>query len=586
MCCKRLLQIVVLACLLPTVAQAGVILVPGRLSEAKFVAEKETKGPFYVLTFSGLTANVDAGWAGVKIQETIAGPEKAVATVCIVPLPEGAHGQGATVTVGSPGSDRSAPLSARFLPAAEAQKLYEAVAQGTDSVKILALSGRPALVVPDFRLQGKVEINIEYRQAIHQKDGLWRLDCPMPMCDFARGPVARLSAKVNIAADAPLRAVFCPSHTTTLDRSGLNKAIVRVKCDTYAGGDDLRLLWVADRDDLGLRVLACRPDAGEDGYFMLVGNPTGGAADLVTEKDVVFVLDTSGSMRGEKIEQARAAIDYCLGQLNAGDRFNIITFGTEVAGFRDSPVACSTVELAAARDFVDSVVAKGETNINGALAKALAADTPLVPRETAADSPLSLRERVRVRARPRIIIFLTDGTPTVGELVPETIVANARRANTSGARIFVIGLGHDVNAHLLDRLAEVTDGSSEYVVPGEEIDAKVAAIYDRLAHPVLTECAVNFGELKTHSVYPQKLPALFRGSEVMVFGRYRDGGRHTFRIVGKQDDRPVEYVCAAESALGREQCAARQRERLRGPALGRPQDRRLAPGDPPARGQR
>lgn len=136
--------------------------------------------------------------------------------------------------------------------------------------------------------------------------------------------------------------------------------------------DDFRLFWVADKDDLGLRVLSYRGQGKEDGFFMLLGNPTGAAVEKVVEKDVIFVLDTSGSMRGEKIEQARSAIEYCLDHLNKGDRFNIITFGTTVSNFRDDLVALSPATLAAGREFIDNVVANGRTNISGALEKALA----------------------------------------------------------------------------------------------------------------------------------------------------------------------------------------------------------------------
>jgi Ca-activated chloride channel family protein len=260
---------------------------------------------------------------------------------------------------------------------------------------------------------------------------------------------------------------------------------------------------------------------------MLLGNPTGNESEeKVMDKDVVFVLDTSGSMRGEKIEQARAAIEYCIGQLNPGDRFNIITFGTDVDSFREAPVPRDETTLEAARDYIEGVIARGRTNIDGALAEALKGQsTP---------------------GRPRITIFLTDGTPTAGELVPEKIIERVEAVQPCPTRIFVMGVGHDVHTHLLDRLAEATEGSSQYVLPEEDIDAKIAALYDRLSHPVLTQVAIDFGELKAHSVYPQKLPALFKGSEVMIFGRYREGGPLKLTVSGTLAGEPVVYRCNAE----------------------------------------
>src|SRR4029077_8424303 len=104
--------------------------------------------------------------------------------------------------------------------------------------------------------------------------------------------------------------------------------------------------------------------------------------------------------------------------------------------------------------------------------------------------------------------------------------------------------------HLLDRLAELTDGSSEYFAPEEELDAKGAALYDRLSHPVLSGVTVSFGESKAKSVLPSKVPVLFKGSEIMMVGRYKQGGKHTFTIAGTLAGEQVKYTCAADLPEG------------------------------------
>jgi Ca-activated chloride channel family protein len=144
------------------------------------------------------------------------------------------------------------------------------------------------------------------------------------------------------------------------------------------------------------------------------------------------------------------------------------------------------------------------------------------------------------------MIFLTDGTPTAGELVPERILEKAADLNKGKVRIFVVGVGNDVNAHLLGRLAEMSDGSSEYVGEDEEIDVKVAALYNRLSNPVLSDTRLAFGDLKTTAVYPRKTPALFEGSDIVVAGRYRGGGRHTVTLSGSLAGKPREFRCAAD----------------------------------------
>jgi len=493
------LIVVAVLTLVPAAAQAGAIFLPGGLEDGKFVPDKDVKSPCYRVRYSTITTDVDGGTAHTKVQETIAGPKEAVETVCLIPLPKGTTARGTVVAAGIPNEDHAVLRTAKFLTAAEARKVYESIAEGAGSVKILALSGQPAVLVPKFKLQDKVEIVVRFQQKVKTLNGVNWLECPMPATDWSDGPVARLSLAASVKSSDPLRAMFSPTHEAKVERKSLHEAVIRVKADNHRGADDFRLCWVADRDALGLRVLAYHAEGDDDGYFMLLGNPTGSDADeKAIEKDVIFVLDTSGSMRGEKIEQARAAIEYCLEQLNHGDRFNIVTFGTEVDGFRDGPVARSEKVVREARDYIEEIVARGRTNISGALAKALAGKPD--------------------RGRPRITIFLTDGTPTAGELVPEKIVEAVKKVKPCPTRIFVMGVGHDVNAHLLDKLAEATDGSSEYVEPNEEIDAKVAALYDRLSHPVLTNVQVAFGDLKPHSVYPEKLPALFKGSEVWSSG--------------------------------------------------------------------
>ena len=188
-----------------------------------------------------------------------------------------------------------------------------------------------------------------------------------------------------------------------------------------------------------------------------------------------------------------------------------MTFGTDVKTFQNDLVGVSPENRKAAQAFVEDVVAHGQTNISGALQKALAGKV--------------------VGGRERIMIFVTDGAPTVGERSPEKIIEQVKKMNT-GTKIFVMGVGNDVNAHLLDQLAEVTEGSSEYFAPKEELDAKVAALYDRLSHPVLSGVQVSFGKSGARQVLPSKVPVLFKGSEIMMVGRYKHGGKHTFTIAG------------------------------------------------------
>jgi uncharacterized protein YegL len=504
-------------------AHAATLFLPGTLDKTTFIPAKDAKGP-YAISYAAASAETTGRTAAtIKLQLTVAGPESATPTLFVLPLPANSGVKTGYTLVTA--DEKPVTIPVTFLGEAEAQKLFESIAKETGSPAILAYTGRDAIVA-QLSLKDKTELILSYRAAVSDLQGVSVLDVPLPSTRFTRGPVDRLSLDVTVKSDRPVRAAFSPTHPVTIERKNLNEAAVTLKSDRYTGTDDFRLCFVSDADDLGLRLLTYRDNADPDGYFMLVGNPTGSASQKAVDKDVVFVLDSSGSMRGEKIEQARAAIDYCLTHLNPGDRFNVINFGTDVSSFKDDITANTPANIAAAREFVDNVVAQGRTNIGGALAKAF----------TGAADP----------ARPRIMIFLTDGAPTAGELKPDVILASVAKENTSKTRVFVIGVGNDVNARLLEKLAEDTDGSTEYISPNEEIDAKVATLYDRLSNPVLTDVALDFGDLKSFSVYPKKLPALFKGSEIMVVGQYHEGGPHAVAITGTLNGKKHTYTAKAD----------------------------------------
>jgi uncharacterized protein YegL len=505
--------------------QAGPIFVPGQLAGGKFTQAPVGPSHGYTIRFSTSTVTVEKNAARIEVEEIVDGPDKTIPAICLIPMPDGVNGASIRVSWGGIGSEEPKLLrDATFLDSAKAQEVYETIARGGQT-KILAYTGRPAILVPSVELGGKSKITITFNMETKSTQGVHMLTCPMPAPAYAAGPVERVTVNVHLANKQPLRSIFSPTHTTTITRKSATEATVSVKADRWTGMDDFRLFWAADTDALGLRVLAYRAKEGEDGYFMLLGNPTGAAAERAIQKDITFVMDTSGSMRGEKIEQARAALDYCIQHLDKTDRFNIVTFGTDVKTFQNDLVGVTPENRKAAQAFIEDVVAHGQTNISGALQKALAGKV--------------------VAGRERVMIFVTDGAPTVGARAPEEIIEEVKKLNT-GTKIFVMGVGNDVNAHLLDRLAEVTNGSSEYFAPKEELDAKVAVLYDRLSHPVLSGVQVSFGESGARQVLPSKVPVLFKGSEIMMVGRYKNGGKHTFTIAGTLAGQPVKYTCEVD----------------------------------------
>src|SRR5262249_48606122 len=242
--------------LLAAPIQAGPIFVPGQLDGDKFTPAAGVPSSWYTVRYStaGVTVE-DAAAARVQVEDVIEGPEKAVEAVCLIPPPDGADGADVRVTIGAPGA-RPTVLAAEYLDPSKAQKVYETVARGAAVAKLLAYSGRPALLVPRVELQGKAHMNLSFRTPVHRPQGVNWLSCRMPAPAWTRSTVERLALTVDLKTKEPLRTVFSPTHHASVQRKGLNEATATVKADHWSGLDDFRLFWVADRDDLGLRVLA------------------------------------------------------------------------------------------------------------------------------------------------------------------------------------------------------------------------------------------------------------------------------------------------------------------------------------------
>ena len=223
-------------------------------------------------------------------------------------------------------------------------------------------------------------------------------------------------------------------------------------------------------------------------------------------KDVAFVLDTSGSMAGKKLDQAKKALLFCVENLNDGDRFEIIRFSTEVEPLFDQLVNASEPNRARAGEFIRHLKPMGATAIDNALQKALAL------RPSRGD-------------RPFVVIFLTDGLPTIGTTDEDQIVADVKKASAGRTRVFCFGIGTDVNTHLLDRIAEDTRAVSQYVLPEEDLEVKVSSFFSKIKEPVLTNPTLKFtGGIRATKLYPSPLPDLFKGEQLVLVGRYSSQG--------------------------------------------------------------
>jgi Ca-activated chloride channel family protein len=402
-------------------------------------------------------------------------------------------------------------MDGRVLSREEARSVYENIVRQRRDPALLEYLNRGAFQASIFPIQPKGEqrIEIEYSQVLVADHGLIHYVYPLNTEKFSARPLDSVSVNVEIKSKQALKAIYSPSHPISVERDGDYHARVGYEASQVKPDRDFELYYSVSQSAIGVNLLSYK-QSGEDGFFLLLAAPQVEVdKSQVVSKDVIVVIDTSGSMDGAKIDQAKSALRYILDHLNPDDRFNVIRFSTGVESY------ASGLRPAAERDqalaFVDEIRAAGNTDINRALLEALA---------------------MADKERPTIVIFLTDGIPTAGVTDSAQIVANVKRASRPNIRLFSFGIGNDVNAVLLDTLSQDNRGVSAYVREGQKIDEQVSAFYAQVSTPVLADLKLDWGGISVSDVYPDPLPDLFVGSQIVLVGRYRNGGPATIRLSG------------------------------------------------------
>ena len=452
------------------------------------------------------SAQVEIGAASARVElgQTFVNPQnRQIEGTFLWSVPPGAAISDLAVTLGGK------KIAAEILPADKAREIYTGIVRQLRDPAILEFVGRDLVRAKIFPIpaNASVEVELVYSQPL---DGN-RFTLPLRV----PGAQNEVAASVDVTfAGRDVRAVFSPSHPVETTRSGEQ---TRVFGEFGATDRDFSLLWTRGSEAVNLEMLTYRKPTETDGFFLLLAAPDASAADKQIEaKDVTFVFDTSGSMNdGGKIEQARRALQTLLSNLRPNDRFNIVTFASDVKPFRDGLTPASKANLDAARAWIAEIKAVGGTNIEAALSRAIG-------------EPLGKDEA----ARPKQIVFLTDGLPTVGETSVEKLLNDAQKANANNARMWTFGVGYDVNTRLLDGLASENGGDADYVLPQENIETKVGALYEKIAYPVLTDLKLDWNGLEVYDVYPRRLPDLFRGGQMTLMGRFK-GTPRKVEIGGK-----------------------------------------------------
>lgn len=432
----------------------------------------------------------------------------------LVPVPEDAAVRGFTF------QGSSSEPTATLLPKDEARKIYDAIVAKARDPALLEFVGSSLIRSSVFPVEagGTQKVRLTYEHLL-PADGE-RVDYVLPRSENLDYRVPwQISVKIKGAR--PVSTVYSPSHRLETTRTSDATVSARVPADAAVTPGSFRLSYLYEKGGVSASLFTYPDPRTGGGYFLLLaGLPARPAAtDGALKREVTIVLDRSGSMNGEKMEQAREAALQIIAGLEPGESFNVIAYNEGVDPFANAPVVKTDETVARARAWVKGIQARGGTNIHDALLESLR------PKPTPGTLPL--------------VLFLTDGLPTFGQTSEIDIRNMAVKANPYGRRIFTFGVGVDVNTPLLEKIASETRAVATFVLPRENVEVKVGGVFRRLSGPVLAEPQVSIvgkdgkqAAGRVRDVLPSKLADLFEGDQLVLLGQYVGDEPLTFQLEG------------------------------------------------------
>lgn len=450
------------------------------------------------------------------------------------PVPEGAVIKNFSMYIN--GKDTKAEL----LGAKKARRIYEDIVRKMRDPALLEYSGKRLFKVRIFPIEPMSEkrIKISYSEILKKEGKTVEYIYPLNTEKFSSVPIKEVSIRAEVNSSENIGNIYCPTHKTEIIRKNAKNAVMGFEASNAKPDRDFKFYFDYGKDDMSFSLKTFRKN-GEEGFFFLNITPSIEAKQSeILPKDVVFVLDVSGSMSGKKIEQAKRALKFCINNLRDRDRFNIVRFSTEAETLFASSLKADRKNRKRAIGFVDGLRAIGGTNIFEALDLALKDKEVNFPRRT--------------------VIFITDGRPTIGITSETELIKKINKKNKTGVRIFTFGIGNDINTHLLDKLTEMTGAYRTYITPDEDIEIKISRFFTKIESPVLTDLKLKFDRtVKILKMYPEKIPDLFRGSSLSLIGRFKGSGKSRIVLEGKivnriekflfygnfkKDDRSSDYI--------------------------------------------
>ncbi|MFN2406910.1 MAG: VIT domain-containing protein [Pyrinomonadaceae bacterium] len=397
----------------------------------------------------------------------------------------------------------------------EARRIYDEIVRSKRDPGLLEYAGKDLFQASVFPIppHSDKKLEITYTQVVRAEGGTVSYRYPLGT-GRQLAQIGTVAGRIEVESKEPVRNVYSPTHTIDVKRNTDRRSLVSFETTGGKDPQDFQLFYTLSKEDFGLTLLTHR-EPGKHGYFLLMISPKEEWSEQeYSAKDVVFVVDTSGSMAEEgKMEKARAALLYGVRILRPQDRFNVVSFAGEEHLMETGLIAADDKGRQRGEAFIKALKPVGGTNINQSLVASLGQFSDVS------------------RERPKILVFMTDGLPTVGETNVTRIVDNVRKASKPGVRLFTFGVGYDVNTALLDKLAAENGGMADYVEPKEDLEVKVSSFFTKVNYPVLTDLKIDMANAKTDLVYPRSIPDLFRGSQVTLIGRYsNDASLESMRL--------------------------------------------------------
>ncbi|MBI4749631.1 MAG: VWA domain-containing protein [Acidobacteria bacterium] len=485
----------------------------------------------------GLIEQIAATTLTITLKNISSTPQQ---TELVVPVPDGAVVRSLSIEPAEKNTSSTAEppktLTGKVLPLEEAKSLYTAIVNKMKDPALVEFAGYNLIRSNVFPVpaNGSVKLKLVFENVLKAEGN--RVDYILPRSERIDAAEIPWKLKAVIQSRRTIVTVYSPSHYLTTEQPEPGVVVAQTIGDGKGAPGPFRLSYLLEGEGLSATSLAYPNPNGQGGYFMLLGGIPITAKSKAHEhapaltKEITFVLDRSGSMAGQKIEQAKAAALQVLESIPMGEPFNIVDFSDRVAQFSSKPVEKTEETVHLARQYISRIQSSGGTNIDGAL-------------QTALKQPVS--EKISLP----VVLFLTDGCPTSGVTSEVEIRQNALTSNQAKRRIFTFGVGYDVNSPLLDGLASDSRAATTFVQPNEDVEVKVSQLLKRLGSPLMADPKLEVfsvrGDIMSQSVreiFPAKLNDIYENDQLVLIGKYQTSGPLVFRVSGNYLGAPEAFI--------------------------------------------